>query len=135
MPSTFLDGNVLLDLLTEDKHWFRWSATAVEDAANMSRVVLNPVVYAEVSVRFATVEELESALPSSLLEREAIPFEAAFLADKRFVEYRRQGGPRTSLLPDFLIGAHAAVAGYRLISRDAARSRTYFPMLELITPA
>lgn len=129
-----VDSNVLLDLMTEDPNWFNWSAATVEEAADTARLVLNPVIYAEVSIRYSSIEDLEAALPHGLLEREAIPFEAAFLAGKCFVEYRRRGGSKSSTLPDFLIGAHAAVAGYRLITRDAARYRTYFPKLVLIAP-
>jgi predicted nucleic acid-binding protein len=120
--------------MTRDPEWFAWSAAAVEEAANSSRLILNPIVYAEVSVRYSSVEQLEDAMPSAWLEREAIPFEAAFLAGKCYREYRRRGGSRSSILPDFLIGAHAAVAGYRLITRDASRYRTYFPRLVVVAP-
>jgi predicted nucleic acid-binding protein len=96
--------------------------------------VINPIVYAEVSIRYSRIEELDAALPKTMFDREAIPYEAAFLAGKCFRACRRSGGPRPSPLPDFFIGAHAAVAGYRLLTRDAARYRTYFPKLSLITP-
>ena len=129
-----VDSNVLLDLMTEDPTWFNWSAATIEAAADTSRLVINPVICAEVSIRYSTIEELEASLPPSLLEREAIPFEAAFLAGKCFFDYRRRGGAKVSTLPDFFIGAHAAVAGYRLMTRDTARYRTYFPNLVLITP-
>jgi predicted nucleic acid-binding protein len=135
MPAALVDSNVLLDLMTEDARWFGWSAAVVEEAANTSRLVINPIIYAEVSIRYSTVEDLEAALPTAWLEREGIPFEAAFLAGKCFVEYRRRGGSRLSPLPDFLIGAHAAVAGYRLITRDAARYRGYFPRLNVVAPS
>jgi predicted nucleic acid-binding protein len=95
---------------------------------------VNPIVYAEVSVRFERIEELEEALPRDRFAREALPWEAAFLAGKCFVAYRRRGGERRSPLPDFYIGAHAAVAGMRLLTRDAARYRTYFPRLDVIAP-
>ncbi len=135
MPSALVDSNVLLDLMTEDAQWFPWSAAALEEAAGMWRLVIDPVIYAEVSILYSSIEELEAALPSALLEREPIPFEAAFLAGKCFVEYRKRGGSKSSPLPDFLIGAHASVAGYRLITRDAARYRTYFPKLEIVAPS
>jgi predicted nucleic acid-binding protein len=97
-------------------------------------LVINALVYAEVSIGFPTIEGLEAALPTDLFRREHLPYEAAFLAGKCFLEYRRGGGTKRSPLPDFYIGAHAAVAGYRLLTRDAARYRTYFPRLEVIAP-
>lgn len=120
--------------MTEDPHWFSWSAAALEEAANRHRLVINPVIYAEVSIRYSRIEDLDMVLPKTLFDREALPYEAAFLAGKSFVSYRRRGGVRRAPFPDFFIGAHAAVAGYRLMTRDAARYRTYFPKLSLITP-
>lgn len=134
MTAVMIDSNVLLDLLTEDERWFSWSATAIAEAADRCRLVLNAVIFAEVSVRFSRIEDLDAALPKAMFDREAIPYEAAFLAGKCYLAYRRQGGTRNSPLPDFFIGAHAAVAGYRLLTRDAARYRTYFPRLSLIAP-
>jgi predicted nucleic acid-binding protein len=134
MVATLIDSNVLLDLMTENPRWFSWSAAAVERAADRSRIVINPIIYAEVSVRYSRIEELEAALPKAMFEREEIPYEAAFLAGKSFLAYRRRGGTKRSPLPDFFIGAHAAIAGYRLLTRDAARYRTYFPSLSLIAP-
>jgi len=134
MPALLIDSNVLLDVMTEDARWFAWSAASIERAADSFRLVINPIIYAEVSVRFSKIEELEMALPKAILEREAIPYEAAFLAGKCFVSYRRRGGLKRSPLPDFFIGAHAAVAGYRLMTRNAARYRAYFPKLALIAP-
>jgi len=134
MAATLIDSNVLLDLMTENPRWFAWSAAAVERAADESRMVINAMIYAEVSVRYSRIEELDAALPKAMFEREAIPYEAAFLAGKSFLAYRRRGGTKRSPLPDFLIGAHAAIAGYRLLTRDAARYRTYFPSLPLIAP-
>ncbi len=132
--TVLVDSNVILDLITEDAHWVAWSARALELAADRTRVIINPIVYAEVSVRFSRIEELEAALPKEMIDREALPFEAAFLAAKVFQRYRKKGGKRTSTLPDFLIGAHAAVAGYELLTRDVRRYRTYFPKLVLISP-
>jgi len=134
MTAILIDSNVLLDLMTEDKQWFSWSAAAVESAADRSRLVINSIIYAEVSVRYSRIEDLEAALPKAMVEREAVPYEAAFLAGKSFLAYQRRGGTKRSPLPDFFIGAHAAVAGYRLLTRDAARYRTYFPRLPLIAP-
>jgi predicted nucleic acid-binding protein len=129
-----IDANVLLDIMTEDAQWLGWSAAAVERAADRYRLVINPVIYAEVSVRYSRIEELEAALPTAMFDREGIPYAAAFLAAKSFLSYRRRGGTKRSPLPDFFIGAHAAVAGYRLLTRDAGRYRTYFPKLSLIAP-
>jgi predicted nucleic acid-binding protein len=134
MTAIMVDSNVLLDLMTEDTRWLSWSAAAVEKAADRSRLVINPIIYAEVSIRYSRIEDLEAALPKAMLDREAIPYEAAFLAGKCFLAYRRRGGTKQSPLPDFLIGSHAAVAGYRLLTRDAARYRSYFPRLSLIAP-
>ena len=134
MTAVMVDSNVLLDLMTEDRGWFSWSAKALEKAADRFRLVINPIIYAEVSIRYSRIEDLEAALPRTLLDREAIPYEAAFLAGKCFLAYRQRGGTKQSSLPDFFIGAHAAVAGYRLLTRDAARYRSYFPRLSLIAP-
>jgi predicted nucleic acid-binding protein len=134
VTAVLIDSNVLLDVMTEEPQWFAWSAAAVESAADRARLVINAVIYAEVSVRYSRIEDVEAALPKGMIEREAIPYEAAFLAAKAFLAYRRKGGTRRSPLPDFFIGAHAALAGYRLLTRDAARYRTYFPRLTLIAP-
>lgn len=129
-----MDSNVLLDVATNDPVWGDWSAEALERTADEAILVINPLVYAEVSIGFDAIEDLEVALPMDLYRREEIPYEAGFLAGKCFLRYRRAGGLKRSPLPDFYIGAHAAVAGYRLLTRDAARYRTYFPSLALIAP-
>jgi predicted nucleic acid-binding protein len=134
MSAVLIDANVLLDVMTEDARWLAWSAEAIERAADRHRVVINPVIYAEVSVRCSRIEELDAALPKAMFDREAIPYEAAFLAGKSFLAYRGRSGTKRSPLPDFFIGAHAAVAGYLLLTRDATRYRTYFPKLALIAP-
>jgi predicted nucleic acid-binding protein len=134
MSAVLVDANVLLDIMTEDARWFAWSAQAIERTADRYRLVINPVIYAEVSIRYSRIEELDAALPKTMFDREAIPYEAAFLAGKSFSTYRRQGGTERAPLPDFFIGAHAAVAGYRLMTRDAARYRPYYPKLPLIAP-
>src|SRR3974390_3266071 len=109
MAGILVDSSVLLDVLTEDPKWFEWSSNALKDCAEDSELVINAVIYAEVSIRFETIEELEDALPRSTFERRDIPWEAAFLAGKCFLRYRRAGGHRSAPLPDFFIGAHAAV--------------------------
>ena len=134
MTPVLVDSNVLLDVATEDPTWGPWSSAALEHVADEAVLVINAVIYAEVSIGFPAIEELDQALPEGLFRREDIPYEAAFLAGKCFLDYRRRGGSRTSPLPDFFIGAHAAVAGFRLLTRDASRYRTYFPKLELIAP-
>ena len=102
MTAVLLDSNVLLDLMTEDPQWFSWSASAVASAADSSRLVINAVIYAEVSIRYSLIEDLEAALPKALIEREALPYEAAFLAGKAFLAYRRRGGTKSFSPPDFL---------------------------------
>jgi predicted nucleic acid-binding protein len=132
--TTLVDSNVLLDVVTENEEWADWSAAMLADAAQNGRLVINPLVYAEVSCGFDRIEALEEALPAEYFVREALPWAAAFLAGKVFLKYRRSGGARTAPLPDFLIGAHAAAAGYTLLTRDARRFSTYFPRLRIIAP-
>jgi predicted nucleic acid-binding protein len=134
MTPVLVDSNVLLDIFTEDRRWFSWSSATLAQTAERNRLFINAIVYAEISVRFSRIEELEETLPRSMIAREPIPYEAAFLAGKVFLSYRRAGGTRTAPLPDFFIGAHAAVSGARLLTRDPARFRSYFPSLELIAP-
>ena len=133
-PVTLVDSNVLLDIVTDDPTWEAWSGNALAEAFDAGRVVVNPVVYAEVSVGFDTIEDLDDALPPSQFIREPLPFTAGFLAGKAFLSYRRRGGSRPTPLPDFYIGAHAAVAGHRLLTRDPGRYRTYFSGVEVIAP-
>ena len=134
MAAVLVDSNVLLDLMTEDVQWFAWSSATIAEAAEHSRLIINPIVYAEISVRFSSIEAVNAAIPTTLVDREPIPYEAAFLAGKAFSIYRKRGGKNRSTLPDFFIGAHASVAGYSLLTRDATRYRTYFPRLALIAP-
>jgi predicted nucleic acid-binding protein len=134
MAAVLVDSNILIDLMTEDAEWFSWSAKALATAAESSRLVINPIIYAEVSIRYTRIEALDAALPKAMIDREPIPYEAAFLAGKVFRVYRRRGGTKRSPLPDFFIGAHASIAGHSLLTRDAARYRTYFPKLPLIAP-
>lgn len=129
-----VDSNVLLDVLEDDQHWYGWSSEQLARCAENSVLVINPLIYSEVSIGFERVEDLEDALPASEFVRQPLPWEAAFLAGKCFLSYRRSGGIRRSPLPDFFIGAHALVDGMELLTRDAARYRTYFPRLKLIAP-
>lgn len=132
--ATLVDSNVVLDVLSVDAQWFDWSAHALEDAADSGPLAINPITFAEVSVRFTRIEDLDQALPPSEFARLALPWSAAFLAGKAFTSYRRRAGSSRSPLPDFYIGAHAAVSRLRLLTRDAARYRTYFPTVDVIAP-
>lgn len=131
---TLVDSNVLLDILTTNEVWSDWSSDALSDAADSGPLWINPIIYAEVSVRFSSIEDLEDAMPPADYRRAALPWEAAFLAGKAFVQYRRRGGTRVTTLPDFYIGAHAAVSELTLLTRDASRYRTYFPTVGLVAP-
>jgi predicted nucleic acid-binding protein len=103
-----VDSNVLLDVATNDPDWGHWSGRALAEVAEQAALIINPIVYAEVSIGYTTIEALDAALPATLYQREPLPWEAGFLAGKSFLLYRRRGGSRTSPLPDFYIGAHAA---------------------------
>lgn len=134
MIPVLVDSNIILDVVTNDPKWGDWSADQLDQHADQAVLVINPLIYAEVSVGFERIEELEHALAKDFFHREALPWEAAFLAGKAFLSYRRNRGTRRSPLPDFYIGAHAAVRGYRLLTRDRSRYETYFPPLEIIAP-
>lgn len=134
MSEIMVDSCVLLDIFTRDPTWFDWSSKTVSDLAQSNILIINPIVYAEISVGFDRIEDLEEALPHDLVERKAIPLAAAFLAGKCFRRYRRAGGLKPSPLPDFFIGAHAAVEGMSLVTRDQGRFISYFPKLPLIVP-
>jgi predicted nucleic acid-binding protein len=129
-----VDSNVLVDVINADEQWFAWSSGALAEAGESDRLAINPIVYAELSVHFEEVEELDASVPEEAFARLPLPWPAAFLAGKSFLAYHRAGGVRRSPLPDFYIGAHAAVLGMRLLTRDATRYRTYFPKLDLISP-
>ena len=133
-PATLIDSCVLLDVITGDRQWADWSAAEIAAAMDTGRAVINPLIYAEVSVGYQTIEELEELLPAGDYEREPLPYLAGFAAGKAFVRYRRGGGDKRSPMPDFYIGAHAAIAGYRLLTRDVRRYPTYFPTIEIIAP-
>jgi predicted nucleic acid-binding protein len=129
-----VDSNVIIDVATGDARWSPWSAATLRQLAEQSALVINPIVYGELAVGYETIEELDAAVPRDLFRREEIPWEAAFLAGRCFLAYRRRGGERATPLPDFIIGAHAAIAGYRLVTRDPRVYRTYFPSLDVVAP-
>ena len=130
-----VDSNVLLDVATNDPVWADWSAHALAEAAEHVALIINPIIYAEVSIGYTAVEALDAALPTALYQREPLPWEAGFLAGKSFLRYRRRGGLRTSPQPDFYIGAHAAIGRLALLTRDPAPYRSYFPSVEILAPA
>lgn len=134
MAGVLVDSNVILDVVNEDAEWFEWSAGQLERLAESRVLIINPIVYSEVSIGFDRIEDLDRALPADFVRREPLPWEAGFLAGKCFLKYRKSGGARRSPLPDFYIGAHAAVSGLTLLTRDAKRYKTYFPKLALISP-
>ena len=134
MARILVDSNVLLDIMTQDKNWFHWSSEVLDFYSENNILGINAVIYGEVSIRFEKIEDLEKSLPAELIQRFSLPWEAAFLAGKCFALYRQRGGSKLHTLPDFFIGAHAAIAGMTLMTRDAARYRTYFPALKLIAP-
>ena len=131
---TLVASNVLLDVLTEDERWLSWSIDALATAAELGPLFINPVIFAEVSVRFSRVEDVDDAFPSTDFRRSPLPWAAAFLAGKAFTSYQARRGTKSSTLPDFFIGAHAAVDNLALLTRDAGRYRTYFPTVELMAP-
>lgn len=133
MAATLVDSSVLLDVLTEDPNWFDWSSEHLARCAEAGPLVLNPIIYGEISVRFTRIEELDAALGADF-ERRPLPWAAAFLAGKAFLTYRRRGGSKRSPLPDFYIGAHAALEGLTLLTRDASRYRRYYPRLTILGP-
>ncbi len=134
MSRVLVDANVLLDVLTDDPQWWPWSAEQLDAWTAQAELCINTIVYAEVSIGFERIEELDAALPADTFTRLELPWEAGFLAGKAFVRYRLAQGSRPSPLPDFFIGAHAAIDGMALLTRDAKRYRTYFPTVELISP-
>lgn len=129
-----VDSNVLIDLSARESPWRDWSATRLAEALGRGPVLINPIVYAEVSVSYSTPRLLDKALNDLGVERAAVPFDAGFLAGRAFASYRRNGGQRARMLPDFLIAAHAAVHGLALLTRDPGPCRTYFPTVAVIAP-
>lgn len=135
MTSVLVDSNILLDIATEDAEWCAWSTARLAEVLRAGgAMVINPIIYAELSAGYAAAETLDAILRDMDVRREDLPWSAAFAAGRAFVSYRRRGGAKTSPLPDFFIGAHALAAGHRLLTRDAARYRTYFPEVDLIAP-
>lgn len=129
-----VDSNIILDIVTEDRRWFDWSNDMLLSLSEANLLVINPIIYSEISVGFERIEDLEDVLDRRLFRRDQIPWEAAFLAGKCFLNYRRQGGKKEAPLPDFFIGAHAAVAKMQLLTRDDSRYKTYFPTVKIIGP-
>jgi predicted nucleic acid-binding protein len=134
LNATLVDSNVLFDYLNEDEEWSDWSGAMLSEAAHRGAVVINPLIYAELGIRYSRIEDLDEALPAEYFVRAPLPWEAAFLAGKCYERYRRRGETRRSPLPDFYIGAHAAVTGMSLLTRDGRRYRSYFPKLRIIAP-
>ena len=129
-----VDSNIIIDVLTRDATWGGWSEAALTDAADRDEIAINPIIYAEIASGFATMVALDAHLGVAAFRRLPLPWEAGFVAGRAFVEYRRRGGVRASPLPDFTIGAHAAVGGLILLTRDAKRYASYFPRVRLIAP-
>ena len=129
-----IDTNILLDLVTDDPDWAEWSLARLEEAALAGPVFINDVVYAETSIRYDRIEDLDAMLAQAMIEIAPTPRSALFLAGKAFRQYRAAGGARSGVLPDFFIGAHAAVQRWPLLTRDATRYRRYFPKVALIAP-
>ena len=134
MQDLLVDSNVILDIITDDPAWGDWSESMLDRCSLTHRLCINPVIYSEISVGFARIEELEEAVRASDFEMRPPPKEALFLAGKVFLRYRRAKGEKRSPLPDFYIGAQAAVEGMALLTRDLGRFRTYFPGIEIISP-
>ncbi len=129
-----VDTSILVDVLQNDPQWADWSIGQMRAQARLHALVINPVIYAEMSLSFSTIEALDDVVITLALELREIPRPALFLAAKAYVQYRRRGGSKGQVLPDFFIGAHAAVEGWPLLTRDASRFRTYFPTLEVLAP-
>ena len=134
MTATLVDSNVLLDIVNADSVWFAWSAAALRDCGRSGDLILNAVIYGEVSAAFDRIEDVDAFLEEKYYRREDVPWAAAFVAGQVYRQYRRRGGVRSAPLPDFYIGAHAALCGYRLLSRDRDYFKTYFPALHIVSP-
>lgn len=132
--ATLIDTNVLVDVAVRDPDWLGWSRSALARAERTGPLVINPVIFAEFSVRYETVDEVEALLPQDQFAREGLPWPAAFAAGAAFRKYRKFGGARDRVLPDFLIGAHAVIRDYAILTRDPKGYRSYFPTVQLITP-
>ena len=132
--ATLVDTNVLIDIAVRDPVWLKWSRPQIAKARERGSILINQIIYSEFSMRYQTIDAVEDALPETEFRREGLPFEAAFAAARAFALYRRRGGLRDKVLPDFFIGAHAAIRGYPILTRDPSGYRTYFPDVDLITP-
>ena len=132
--SFLIDTNIILDIVTEDAKWFDWSSKTLSDCAERGKIWINPIIYAEVSVGFSRIEELDEVLPQTVFRRAELPWPAAFLAGKCFLKYKKLAVMRKTPLPDFYIGAHAAIADLTLVTRDRGRFTTYFPKIKMIAP-
>ena len=129
-----VDSNVIIDIVTQGQEWSAWSERAFADAAERAPIMINPLIYEEISIKYATPEDLDAVLDDLDVLRAPLPYAAGFLAGRAYLDYRRRGGVRTSPMPDFYIGAHAAVSGLALLTRDAQRYASYFPTVRLIAP-
>ena len=129
-----VDTNVLVDVLENDPEWVDWSIAQLQAQAKVHRLVINPIIYSELSLTFSTVEALDQVLHGMELQMLEIPKPALFLAGKAFVQYRRSGGVKNNVLGDFFIGAHAAVSGLPVLTRDTRRYKNYFPSVRLVAP-
>ena len=134
MTDTLVDTNVFLDIAEDDSHWFEWSQRQLADAVNTGAAIISQVVYAELAAGYDSAEHLNATLTRQQFRREELPWDAAFMAGLAYLDYRERGGSRTLPLPDFFIGAHAAVRGYTLLTRDRGYYATYFPTLKIISP-
>lgn len=134
MNGILIDSCVILDIITEDAIWLEWSSAKLEEYADAYTLFINPIIYSEVSIGYQKIEDLEAALPTSIFKRASIPWEAAFLAGKVFLQYRKAQGQHILPLPDFFIGAHAMIENLTLLTRDPKRFRHYYPQLKIIAP-
>lgn len=132
--SIIVDSNVILDILTEDKKWFNWSSNQLMEYSRDNILIINQIIYSEISTRFSSIEELNQVTFEANLKFESLPLEAAFLASKCFIQYKKNSGTKLSTLPDFYIGAHAAITKRPLLTRDVRRYKNYFSNLEIISP-
>ena len=134
MTDTLADTNVLIDILEDDAQWESWSERQLDAARGAGKLVINPLIYAEICAGYPTQRQADQALSGTIFRRENLPWEAAFNASRAFIAYRRGGGAKRSPLPDFYIGAHADLKGYMLLTRDPERYRRFFPTLRIVAP-
>lgn len=132
--SIIIDSNIILDILTEDRIWFKWSSERLEEYAENNELIINQIIYAEISIKFSRIEELDGVIKEANIKCENLPWEAGFLAGKCFMQYKKRGGGKGSVLPDFYIGAHAAITRRAILTRDKGRYSTYFSNLSIISP-